>query len=148
MSQIAFDVLLNDTLGKVQLAGSPMCTNGLKLLRYAAENGGIELAKSGFFNRKCVVWAAEEFQWSEYKPAQPYRMKKVLNEQDLPPLSDMHDLMFLARLMRHVRGKAILTSAGKNILGRHGSLQALLFETYFTRYDFGADERFPSDIEH
>lgn len=140
--------MLNETLGEAELAGSLMCTNGMRLLQFAAENAGIELTKSGFFNRKCVVWAAEEFQWPDYKPSELYRMNKVLNEQDFPPLSAMHDLMLLARLMRHVKGRAVLTTAGRNMLGKHGSLQALLFETYFTKYDFGADERFPNYIKH
>lgn len=148
LSQISPSITLNDTLGEAELAESLMCINGMRLLEYAAENGGIELTKSGFFNRKCVVWAAEEFQWPDYRPSELYRVNKVLNEQDVLPLSVMHDLMLLARLMRHVKGRAVLTSAGKNMQRKHGSLQALLFETNFTRYDFGADERFPNYIEH
>ena len=140
--------MLNNTLGEADLAGSLMCSNGMKLLQHIAETGGIELTKSGFFNRKCVVWAAEEFQWPNYQPAQIYRLNKVLNEQDFPPLSVMHDLMMLGRLIRHRKGRAILTSAGKTMLGNFGQLQTLLFETYFTSYDFGADARFPNYIEH
>ena len=148
MSQIAHDMLLNDNFSATDLAGSPMTINGMKLLKHVAETGGIELTKSGFFNRKCVVWAAEEFQWPNYQPTQIYRLNKVLNEQDFPPLSVMHDLMLLGRLIKHRKGRAILTSVGKTMLGNYGQLQALLFETYFTRYDFGADARFPSYIEH
>ena len=148
LSQITHDIMLNNMLGEAELDGSPMTTNGMKLLQHVAETGGIELTKSGFFNRKCVVWAAEEFQWSGYEPAQIYRLNKVLNEQDFPPLSVMHELMLLGRLIRHRKGRAILTSAGKTMLGNFGQLQALLFETYFTSYDFGADARFPSYIEH
>ena len=141
-------MLLNDTLSGTELAGSPMTIHGMKLLQRAGENGGIELTKSGFFNRKCVVWAAEEFQWPEYEPAQLYRMNKVLNEQDFPPLSVMHELMLLGRLIRHRKGFAMLTPTGKAMLGGFGMLQALLFETYFTTYDFGSDERFPKYVEH
>ena len=122
--------------------------NGMKLLQHVAENGGIELTKSGFFNRKYVVWAAEEFQWPNYQPTQIYRLNKVLNEQDFPPLSVMHELMLLGRLIRHRKGFAVLTPAGKAMLGNFGMLQAQLFETYFNTYDFGSDERFPKYIEH
>lgn len=148
MSQIAHDMLLNDNFSATDLAGSLMTMNGMKLLQLAGKNGGIDLTKSGFFNRKSVVWAAEEFQWSGYEPAQLYQVNKVLNEQDFPPLSVMHDLMLLGRLIRHSKGKVILTSSGKAMLGNFGRLQALLFETYFTSYDFEASQRFPSYIEH
>lgn len=148
MSQIAHDMFLNDTLSERDLAGSPMTINGMKLLQLAAATGGIELTKSGFFNRKCVVWAAEEFQWFEYEPAKLYRLNKVLNEQDFPPLSVMHELMMLGRLIRHRKGRAIPTSTGKTMLGNFGKLLSLLFETYFTKYDFGSDEQFPRYIEH
>ena len=141
-------MLLNDTLSEQELAGSPMTINGMKLLQFASENDGIELTKSGFFNRKCVVWAAQEFQWPGYEPRQLYRLNKVLDEQDFWPLRVMHDLMLLGQLMRHRKGKAILTPAGKAILGHFGRLQALLFETYFTRYEFRADQRFSSYVEH
>ena len=140
-------MLLNDAVSEQELAGSPMTINGMKLLQLASETGGIDLTKSGFFNRKCVVWAAEEFQWPEFEPAQLYRLNKVLNEQDFWPLSVMHDLMVLGRLMRHRKDKATLTPSAKAMLRDFGKLQALLFETYFTSYDFGANQRFPSYIE-
>jgi hypothetical protein len=148
MSRIADDTLLNDSLSEAELAGSAMTINGMKLLKFVGDTGGIDLTKSGFFNRKCVVWAAEEFQWPEYEPSELYRMNKVLNEQDFPPLSVMHNLMVLGQLMRQRKGKATLIPAGKSMLGHFGKLQALLFETYFTRYHFGNDERFSSFIEH
>ena len=106
-------MLLNNTLGEAELAGSPMCCNGMKLLQHVAETGAIELTKSGFFNRKCVVWAAEEFQWSGYEPAQLYQVNKVINEQDFPPLSVMHELMLLGRLIRHRKGRAIVNGGDK-----------------------------------
>jgi hypothetical protein len=77
MSQIAPNMLLNDALSEAELAGGPMTINGMKLLQPAGEAEGIELTKSGFFNRKCVVWAAEEFQWPEYEPEQLYRSLSV-----------------------------------------------------------------------
>ncbi len=148
MSQIAHDMVLNDTLSETELAGSLMTMNGMKLLQLAGDTGGIELTKSGFFNRKCVVWAAEVFQWPEYQPAHLYRLNKVLNEQDFPPLTVMHDLLVLSQLLRYRKGFAMLTPTGKAMLASFGKLQALLFETYFTRYDFGSAERFPKYIEH
>lgn len=141
-------MLLNDNLSGAELAGSPMTINGMKLLQFAGQNDGIELTKSGFFNRKCVVWAAQEFQWPEYQSAQLYSLNKVLNEQDFPPLTVMHDLMVLGRLIRHRKGYAVLTPNGKAMLESYGKLQALLFETYFTIYDLGSGARLSKYIEH
>ena len=148
MSQIAHDMLLNDNFSATDFAGSLMTMNGMKLLQHVAETGGIELTKSGFFNRKCVVWASEEFQWPEYEPAQLCRLNKVLNERDFPPLNAMHDLMVLGQMLRYRKGFAMLTPVGKAMLGSFGKLQALLFETYFTIYNVGSDERLPKYIEH
>lgn len=147
LSRIAPGLLLNDELGQAQLVGSPMCINGMALLRYANDHAGIKLTKSGFLYRKCVVWAAQEFRWPDYEPEKLYELNRVLDEQDFPPLSAMHDLMLLGRLVRHTKDKAILTSSGKQVLGNFGTLQSLLFETYFTVFDFGTYERFASHIK-
>ena len=146
-SQVAHDMLVNDNLSGAELAGSPLTMNGMKLLQLAGKKDGIELTKSGFFNRKCVVWAAQEFQWPEYQPAQLYSLNKLLNEQDFPPLTVMHDLMVLGSLIRHRKGYAVLTPSGKAMLNSYGKLQALLFETYFTTYDLGSGARLSKYIE-
>jgi hypothetical protein len=125
-----------------------MCINGMNLLKYAEKDGGIQLTKSGFLVRKCVVWAAEDFRWPGYESQELYRLNRVLDEQDFVPLSVMHGLMFSGRLIRHVKGRAELTKSGISILGDHGALQVALFETYFTAFDFDAYERFPSLIEY
>ena len=62
-SRISPDILLNESLGISELSGSPLSVNGMKLLKYAQENGGVTLTKSGGLFRKFVTWAAYEFQW-------------------------------------------------------------------------------------
>lgn len=54
----------------------------------------------------------------------------------------MHELLIAARLMRHFKGKAILTKSGRQVLGDYNALQIALFETWFTRFDFAFCERF------
>ena len=102
----------------------------------------ITLTKSGAFYRKFVVWSAEEFQWPDWTPRDLYVVNRVLNEQDFVPLAVMHDLLRAARLIRHFKGRAVLTKSGTAIISNHGALQALLFDTYFTT-DFSSFERFP-----
>jgi len=143
-SRLAPFIMLNESLGATDLMGSPMAINGMKVLIRAAEDG-ITLTKSGAFYRKFVTWAAEDFQWPGYEAEELYALNKVLNEQDFMPLVIMHELMIGARLIRHYKGKAVLTMAGKAMIGDHGALQAELFDTFFTGFDFLGHERFPID---
>lgn len=116
-------------LTNVDLMASPMAINGMKLLRYAKEEGGIPLTKTNRnFHRRCVEWAAEDFQWPGHTPADLYAVNKVLNEPDMQPLWVLHGLFLDTRLMRHFKGKAVLTKAGTSMLGNFAELQALLTE--------------------
>jgi len=142
-SRIAPIIMLNESLGLTDLSGSPMCINTMKVLTRANEDDGITLTKSGAFNRKFVTWAAEDFRWPGYEPEELYRLNKVLNEWDFPPLAVMHELLIGARMIRRNKNKALLTKAGKAMLGDHGALQAELFDTYLTDYDFLGHDRFP-----
>ncbi|MFL0693679.1 MAG: hypothetical protein ACJLUP_16745 [Agrobacterium tumefaciens] len=126
------------SLTEQQLQASPMCMNSMKLLRYAEQHGGIQLTKLGNFYRKCVEWAAEEFQWPGYEPTELYAVNKVLNEPDFPPLFLMHEILQNTRLIRHYRGEAKLTKAGAAIIGRYGDLQVVLTE-YMLRSPIGDD---------
>jgi len=119
-----------------------MCINGMKLLRYVDENKGIQLTKSKALFRKCVTWSAEEFMWPGHEPEELYRLNKVLNEQDFPPVEIMHHLLIAAKLMRHFKGKAVLTKSGRQLLGNYSALQIALFEIWLNRFDFAYYERF------
>jgi hypothetical protein len=56
-------VFLSPSLSQHDVIGSPLTINGMKLLHYVENNGGIPLTQSmGAFHRKCVEWAAHEFQ--------------------------------------------------------------------------------------
>lgn len=152
-SRIVPFILLNESLGMSDLSGSPMCVNAMTVLTRANDDGGITLTKSGAFYRKFVTWAAEVFCWTGYEAEKLYVVNKVLNEPDFPPLAIMHELLVGARLMRHYKGKARLTKAGKAIIGDYGALQTELFDTFFLALDHGAYERFPieydeADIAH
>lgn len=146
-SRISPDVLINESLGIADLAASPMCANGMKLLIYARDNEGIALTKSGGFFRKFVTWAAHEFRWPEHEPEKLFTVNKVLNEQDFFPLAVMHDMLLATRLIRHYKGKAVLTKAGRAMIGDHGRLQAVLFDAYFATLDLSEYERFPIEYE-
>ena len=125
-----------------------MTINGMKLLEYVRDNDGIPLTKSGAFYRKCVEWAAVEFEWPGFTTDYLYRLNKVLNEPDVLPLYVMHELFDAAKLLRRYKGKAKLTKSGMAAIGNHGALQTVLFEAYFTKVVFEEYERYPLPFEH
>lgn len=114
----------------------------MKLLVYAQHNDGIQLTSSGNLYRRCVEWAAEEFQWPGYEPEVLYAINKVLNEADFPPLFSLHDTFMNGRLLCHSKGRAVLTKAGAKLIGHHGELQVSLFNRAFFDSDpYGYDAR-------
>lgn len=126
------------SLTEQELQASSICISAMKLLRYAEQHGGIQITKLGNFYRKCVEWAAEEFQWPGYEPAELYAVNKVLNEPDFPPLFLIHEILLNTRLIRHFKGKAKLTKAGTGMIGCYGDLQMILTE-YMLRSPIGND---------
>ncbi len=128
-STLSSFVFVSSSLAEEDLSASPMAINGMKLLRYAEQHSGIPLTQTlGAFHRKCVEWAAREFQWAGYEPEVLYSVNKVLNEPDFPPLSILHWAMQDLRLIRHYKGAALLTKKGRSTIGDYGALQAALAE--------------------
>lgn len=122
-------IYISPALTRQDLAGSPLAINGMKLLHYVEQTGGVPLTQSlGAFHRKCVEWAAHEFQWPGFQPETLYSVNKVLNEPDFPPLSILHQALQDLRIIRHFKGKALITKRGMSILGNHGELQVVLAE--------------------
>ena len=119
----------NFLITKADLRCVPLCANAMKLIVYAHENSGIPLTKSGAFNRKFVHWAAVEFNWKDYTADHLYQINKVLNEDDFLPLMVMHDLLWIAKVGRKYKGKFVLTPKGRKLIGNHGQLQQILFQT-------------------
>ena len=146
ISKISLHLFLNEKLGEADLKDSPLCSAGISTLAYMRDNDGVQLTKAGAFNRKFVVWAVEEFQWPGYTPEELYRINKVLNEDDVMPVSYLHALLLSARLIRHTKGKAKLTKVGMATVGDYGRLQAMMFETFLTRFNFAAQERWPIEL--
>lgn len=146
-SKIAPIVMLNESLSRSDLSGSPLTINAMKVLTYIQDHDGIILTKSGAFCRRFVTWAAEDFRWPGYEAEELFRFNKVLNELDFMPLAILRELLITARLIRRYEGKALLSSGGKRIAGDHGALQAELFDAYFTTFDPSAFERFPIEYD-
>ena len=130
---------------EADLQDASLCVNAMKLLVYAQENDGIQLTKSGAFNRKFVNWAAVTFNWPGYTADELYQVNKVLDEHDFPPLMVMHHLFWIAKVGRHYKGKFVLTPKGRKLVGHHVRLQRVLFETLLYEYNLQNLDRIPDE---
>jgi hypothetical protein len=117
------------------LQHSPLLRGLSKTLTYAAQNGGIGLTKSYALNRKFVHWAADNFEWPEYTSEDLFIVNKVLNEDNMPPLWPIHDLLLHFKLMRRYKGHLKLTKLGQGFLDNPTGLFNLIAPVYLFRYD-------------
>lgn len=79
-STLSLFVYLTPALHLDELTASPLATNGMKLLGYVEQNGGISVTQSlGAFHRKCVEWFAHEFQSPGYQPEILYSVGELDN---------------------------------------------------------------------
>ena len=108
------------------LAHSPLVRATEKTLAYIAENGSIGLTPSKAFKRNFVHWAATEFVWPDYTVEDLFKLNKVLNESDFPPLLVLHDLLIHLRIGRHYRGAFRLTKAGEELTNKPGKIFGIL----------------------
>jgi len=139
---------LSRHLDAEMLSGSIIATRGRMMLRYARDNDGIGLTKSGALNRKFLAWAVEAFDWPGYEPAEVYAVNKVVDEIDYLPGWYLHEVMKRRKFMRKHKDRLLLSPAGREALGRPGLLQAELFaETFKGRYLPSLDAAFMGDFD-
>lgn len=123
------------------LQTSPLIRGLIRTADYITEHGGIGLTASGAFNRKFVHWAAATFDWPGYAEADLFAVNKVLDEIDYPPAGDIHALLRGLQLGRLVKGRFVLTKAGRTLIAAPGRLFAELIPNYLFRLDHGAHLR-------
>jgi hypothetical protein len=106
-------------------------------IRYAESNDGIGLTQTKLFNRKFAHWGAQNFNWPDYSEEKLLRVQKVLNEEDVPPVMVIHDVMSIANWGRHVKGKFLLSKLVKNLSVHRGHLFEALVQQYLFGYNHG-----------
>ncbi|MEP3892449.1 MAG: hypothetical protein ABJN52_00385 [Litorimonas sp.] len=106
-------------------------------IRYAEENDGIGLTQTKLFNRKFAHWGAQNFNWPDYSEEKLLRVQKVLNEEDVPPVMVIHDVMTIAKWGRHVKGKFQLSKSVKALSAHRGQLFEALVQHYLFGYNHG-----------
>jgi hypothetical protein len=120
--------------------------NAQRLLDVLAAGPQPLTQKFGFLNRRLVKQMAEALEFDE----DLIRIRLGwgrLDEDQLWPLSALHDVLRIAGLARKLHGKLLITKKGERLRGSShaGELFTLLFTTYFTRYNTAATDRYPED---
>jgi hypothetical protein len=108
---------------------------------YARDHGGIGLTQTKAFNRKFAHWMADHSPWPRFHTNELMQVNKVLNEWDVPHATVSHDLLNIAKLGRHVKGKFQLSKRASDLAQARGAFFKLIAETYLFAYDHGHDSR-------
>lgn len=124
------------TIDEAPLVGAAMI-----LLGYLVEHQTIGLTKTGAFQRKFVLWAAQEFQWPDFDLERYFAVSKILNEYDYPPLEMLHFILQRLKLIRHYKGACRLTKAGAGLADKPGALFNLIAPLYLFQVDHAALSR-------
>lgn len=86
------------------IASAPMLRAYQTVAAYQVEHGEIGLTKSGAWNRHCIDWVVRRMDFPNWTAEKLYRVNKVLNEYDVPPLEYLRVLLTSLRLGRKMGG--------------------------------------------
>jgi len=125
---------------------SPIVRAIEKTFSHIAEHGGIELTPSKSFKRYFVHWAASAFEWPGYTEEELFRLNKVLNEIDFPPLMYLHDMMLALKIGRHVKGTFTLTKAGESLIDHPGKIFGIMAPFFLFRINHEHFSRKPVQL--
>lgn len=129
------------------LVHSPMLKAALLTLDYIEANGPVGLTPLKALKRYFVTWAAEAFDWPHYTAPELYRLNKVLNEPDFPPLVALHDVLLSAKLVRHYKGAAQLTKKGRQLKSHPAVLWMVLSEHLLCVLDHSQHTRYGDQLD-
>lgn len=121
---------------------SPLLRAAQLTLGYVIAHGPISLTPNKAFKRVFVTWAAEHFDWPGMTAIDLYRVNKVLNEQDFPPLEMLHHLLLDLKLGRHFKGHFMLTKHGKALAADPAKIFARTMPPFLFEMDHSFYARF------
>lgn len=123
------------------LARSPLLRAALLTLQYALENGAIGLTKTMAFKRVFVHWAVEHFDWPGKCAEDMFRLNKVINEYEFPPLEVLHHLFITLRLGLQFKGEFRVTRRGDELAKAPARLFAELIPFLVLKIDHSSYAR-------
>ncbi len=128
------------------LVHSPIIRAIANVAEYIERHGEIGLTATGALNRKFVSWAATKFNWPYYTANELYRVNKVLNEDDFPPLGLIHELLIELKIVRCFKKGLRLTKGGSDLVRRPGKLIGVITPFFLFHIDHTWIERRPMPL--
>lgn len=120
---------------------APMLRAYQTVAAYQVEHGEIGLTKSGAWNRHCVDWVVRRMDFPNWTAEKLYRVNKVLNEYDVPPLEYLRVLLTSLRLGRKMSGGWRLTKPGMALAGDPEAAYATIAPAFLFRFDHSEGRR-------
>ncbi|MCW5701980.1 MAG: hypothetical protein KIT82_05285 [Bradyrhizobium sp.] len=112
-----------------EIGQSAVARNALVLLHSASAGHGLKLTATGNLLRSVVAEMRDLFTWPGFDKTEGFRLGKVINEPDFPPLHFVRHVVETAGLVRKRKGYLKITSDGRQVLEdpARQALQPLLF---------------------
>jgi len=130
-------IILNTELKEADLLEAEIFQNARILLSAVHRNDGIKATVKGNLSRDFVLKMVNEMNWPKGFVDELWRYNKVLNEFDVGPLHIIRLVLQLSSLLRLAKGSFRATRKAEQLLEieRSGVLYALLFRTYFRKFN-------------
>jgi hypothetical protein len=120
---------------------APMLRAYQTVAAYQVEHGEIGLTKSGAWNRHCIDWVVRRMDFPNWTAEKLYRVNKVLDEYDVPPLEYLRVLLTSLRLGRKMGGGWRLTKPGMALAGDPEAAFATITPAFMFRFDHSEGRR-------
>ena len=120
---------------------APMLRAYQTVAAYQVEHGEIGLTKSGAWNRHCIDWVVRRMDFPNWTAEKLYRVNKVLDEYDVPPLEYLRVLLTSLRLGRKMGGGWRLTKPGMALAGDPEAAFATITPAFLFRFDHSEGRR-------
>jgi hypothetical protein len=117
------------------IASAPMLRAFQTVASYQVEHGEIGLTKAGAWNRHCIDWVVRRMDFPNWTAEKLYRVNKVLNEYDVPPLEYLRVLLTSLRLGRKMGGGWRLTKPGMALAGDPEAAYSTIAPAFLFRFD-------------
>ena len=117
------------------IATAPMLRAYQTVAAYQVEHGKIGLTKSGAWNRHCIDWVVRRMDFPNWTAEKLYRVNKVLDEYDVPPLEYLRVLLTTLRLGRKMGGGWRLTKPGMALAGDLEAAYSKIAPAFLFRFD-------------
>ena len=121
--------------GDLVIASAPMLRAYQTVALYQVEHGEIGLTKAGAWNRHCIDWVVRRMDFPNWTAEELYRVNKVLNEYDVPPLEYLRVLLTSLRIGRKTGGSWRLTKPGMTLAGDPEAAYSTIAPAFLFRFD-------------